>query len=339
MDTKNRYKPKERPECSDFSGWQCAHRSALKVGPSPIRPIGRYDGRTARTHLRCAISFIDFSLAHPHLQYTMSTAAEEELQALYDDLWQNRIVNYVTISCVAFLVYDILTNLDREVPLIWRYYNNANNDEHLSWRGRARRILVQMLFVFGRYYALLYLVGWFTGITKTPSFSCVCGRLGIFGRAYRCMLSADANTALTLPGWRIALLVATIFLGLTLHLLYSSLRLRFERFRDFTISNIKKEIRNIQPMTLTMIRDSVLFYFPMFGVLVASVPVTALYRTALATVTAPIILALYSFCASRLIIHTRESFARPPQDLSSRETEPINFVSQSLMASHARMHA
>lgn len=157
----------------------------------------------------------------------MSTAAEEELQALYDDLWQNRIVNYVTISCVAFLVYDILTNLDREVPLIWRYYNNANNDEHLSWRGRARRILVQMLFVFGRYYALLYLVGWFTGtvffsrcllllfwrgntlhdarqrysgnpsqcdvsnllwqkgITKTPSFSCVCGRLGIFGRAYR----------------------------------------------------------------------------------------------------------------------------------------------------------
>lgn len=154
-----------------------------------------------------------------------------------------------------------------------------------------------------------------------------------------CMLSADANTALTLPGWGIAILVITIFLGLTLHLLYSSLRLRFERFRDFTISNIKKEIRNIQPTTLTMIRDSVLFYFPMFGVLVASVPVTALYRTALATVTAPIILALYSFCASRLIIHTRESFARPPQDLSSRETEPINFVSQSLMASHARMHA
>ncbi|KAI6110032.1 hypothetical protein F5141DRAFT_822224 [Pisolithus sp. B1] len=387
MDTKNRYKPKERPECSDFSGWQCAHRSALKVGPSPIRPIGRYDGRTARTHLRCAISFIDFSLAHPHLQYTMSTAAEEELQALYDDLWQNRIVNYVTISCVAFLVYDILTNLDREVPLIWRYYNNANNDEHLSWRGRARRILVQMLFVFGRYYALLYLVGGeilYTTLVNVilvirlnAMYQIFYGKKGLrrhqvflasvvvleflaelivciitvtwiekrviappTGVPWQgCMLSADTNTALTLPGWGIAILVATIFLGLTLHLLYSSLRLRFERFRDFTISNIKKEIRNIQPMTLTMIRDSVLFYFPMFGVLVASVPVTALYRTALATVTAPIILALYSFCASRLIIHTRESFARPPQDLSSRETEPINFVSQSLMASHARMHA
>ncbi|KAI6119512.1 hypothetical protein EV401DRAFT_1961525 [Pisolithus croceorrhizus] len=362
----------------------------------------------------------------------MSTTAAEELQALYDDLWQNRIVNYVTsetktqfclfdlaltsnpaiVSCVAFLVYDILTNLDREVPLIWRYYNNANNDEHLSWRGRARRILVQMLFVFGRYYALLYLVGWFTvnnyqGLSvpfcKVFYYCCTFGgeilyttlvnvilviRLNAmyqisYGKEglrrhqvflasvvvleflaelivciitvtwiekrvvappagvpwQGCMLSADPNTALTLPGWAIAILVATIFLGLTLHLLYSSLRLRFGRFRDFTISNIKKEIRNIQPMTLTMIRDSVLFYFPMLGVLVASVPVTALYRTALATVTAPIILALYSFCASRLIIHTRECFVRPPQDLSSRETEPINFVSQSLMTSHARMHA
>ncbi|KAI6118769.1 hypothetical protein EDD16DRAFT_1707264 [Pisolithus croceorrhizus] len=355
----------------------------------------------------------------------MSTTAAEELQALYDDLWQNRIVNYVTsetktqfclfdlaltsnpaiVSCVAFLVYDILTNLDREVPLIWRYYNNANNDEHLSWRGRARRILVQMLFVFGRYYALLYLVGWFTGtvffsrcllplngvpvnnyqglsvptsfadtdcftskaakfsttaaLCELPSFAtgpslayfvtsggeilyttlvnvilvirlnamyqisygkeglrrhqvflasvvvleflaelivCIITVTWIEKRVVAppagvpwqgCMLSADPNTALTLPGWAIAILVATIFLGLTLHLLYSSLRLRFGRFRDFTISNIKKEIRNIQPMTLTMIRDSVLFYFPMLGVLVASVPVTALYRTALATVTAP----------------------------------------------------
>ncbi|KIK24969.1 hypothetical protein PISMIDRAFT_677759 [Pisolithus microcarpus 441] len=318
----------------------------------------------------------------------MSTAAEEELQALYDNLWQIRIVNYVTISCVAFLVYDIFTNLDREVPLIWRYYNNADNDERVSWRGRARRILVQTLFVFGRYYALLYLackvfyyyctfggeilyttlVNIILVIRLNAMYQIFYGKNGL--RRHQvflasvvaefivciitvtwiqkrvieppagipwpgCMLSEDPNTALTLPGWGIAILVATIFLGLTLRLLYSSMRLRFERFGDFTISNIKREIRNIQPMTLTMIRDSVLFYFP-GRVLVASVPVTALYRTALATVTAPIILALYSFCASRLIIHTRESFARPFQDLSSRGTEPINFASR---ASHVGMHA
>ncbi|KAI6131535.1 hypothetical protein EDD16DRAFT_863897 [Pisolithus croceorrhizus] len=59
---------------------------------------------------------------------------------------------------MAFLVHDILTNLDDEIPLIWRYYNN---DEHISWRRRARRILVQTLFIFGRYFAPLCLVGMF----------------------------------------------------------------------------------------------------------------------------------------------------------------------------------
>ncbi|KAI6100801.1 hypothetical protein EV401DRAFT_854515 [Pisolithus croceorrhizus] len=56
-----------------------------------------------------------------------------------------------------------------------------------------------------------------------------------------------------------------VFLVLTLRLLHLRLKMRFRRFRDFTISNIKGELRNIQPMTLTLVRDSVLFYFPMFG--------------------------------------------------------------------------
>ncbi|KIO09437.1 hypothetical protein M404DRAFT_996280 [Pisolithus tinctorius Marx 270] len=88
----------------------------------------------------------------------MSATAEEELQVLYDNLRQIRLVNYVTLSCTAFLVYDISTNLDREVPLIWRYYRNTNiNNEYISWRSRVRRALVQTLFLFGRYYALFYL--------------------------------------------------------------------------------------------------------------------------------------------------------------------------------------
>ncbi|KAI6160678.1 hypothetical protein EDD17DRAFT_1597005 [Pisolithus thermaeus] len=48
-----------------------------------------------------------------------------------------------------------------------------------------------------------------------------------------------------------------------------------------------------------------------------------------------IFVSMYSFCASRLIIHTRESFARSSHDALSREIEPINFASRSLMASHA----
>ncbi|KAI6131540.1 hypothetical protein EDD16DRAFT_1723008 [Pisolithus croceorrhizus] len=89
------------------------------------------------------------------------TTVEGELEVLYDNLRQIRLLNYVTLSCLAFLVYDILTNLDKEIPLIWRYYHNADGDEQISWRGRARRILVQTLFIFGRYYAPLFLVGFF----------------------------------------------------------------------------------------------------------------------------------------------------------------------------------
>ncbi|KAI6001684.1 hypothetical protein F5J12DRAFT_784184 [Pisolithus orientalis] len=343
----------------------------------------------------------------------MSTSVEDELQTLYDNLQQIRLVNYVTLSCTAFLVYDILTNLDREIPFIWRYYRNTE-EEHLSWRGRARRMLVQTLFIFGRYYAPLYLVGFFTGtvsivflalyltislfngmlVNNCQGLSVPFGgevlysalvniilviRLNAMYQIFHgttglrkhqvflasvviiqiliefivcailatwmekrvveppagipwqgCMLSEDANPALSLPAW------------------------------DFTISNIKEEIRNVQPITLTLVRDSVLFYFPMFGkptnvlcasnreltayllnlgILVSTVPLIALYRTTIVTVTAPIIIAIYSFCASRLIIHTRESFTRPSHDAPSREIEPINFASRSLMASHASTHA
>ncbi|KAI6120843.1 hypothetical protein EV401DRAFT_1387514 [Pisolithus croceorrhizus] len=90
----------------------------------------------------------------------MSTT-EEQLQLLYTTLYQLRALNNVTLSCVAFLVYDVLTNLDKEIHYIWRYYHNTD-ETHISWRRRLRRALVQVLFIFGRYYALLYLIGYFT---------------------------------------------------------------------------------------------------------------------------------------------------------------------------------
>ncbi|KAI6098876.1 hypothetical protein EV401DRAFT_1906594 [Pisolithus croceorrhizus] len=115
------------------------------------------------------------------------------------------------------------------------------------------------------------------------------------------MISANPNSALTLPAWSIAILVSTIFLGLTLRLIYSSMKSRFRCSADFTISNIKEEIRNMQPVTRTLVRDSVLFYFPMFGILVASVPIVAIYRSNLANVTAPYICSPISFCVGSIL--------------------------------------
>ncbi|KAG6328939.1 hypothetical protein ID866_10150, partial [Astraeus odoratus] len=335
----------------------------------------------------------------------MSTI-EQELQIIYDDLLQVRRLNYVTAASTAFLVYDILTNLDKEIPLIWRYYHDHDYDG-TSWSLSARRALIQALFIFGRYYAPLYLIGYFiddyvseyprrvictfVGIlvfvpeeaqyssleVARPIFSilscehpensayaspfiplrsageilyttlvnvimamrinalyqifngierlrkyqlflaalvivefvteiviCVTTAIWLIARVVEppagiawpgCMISENPDIALTLPSWPVAILVTTIFVGLTLHLLFSSIKWRFKRFSDFTIANIEEEMRNIQPMTLLLVRDGVFFYFPIFGVLVSSAVIVSTYRSPIANIVTPILMALYSF--------------------------------------------
>ncbi|KAI6110136.1 hypothetical protein F5141DRAFT_829050 [Pisolithus sp. B1] len=80
-------------------------------------------------------------------------------------LRKKRNFKFYTTTFARFVSSTML-----EIPLIWRYYHDINNDEHTSWRRRARHILVQILFVFGRYYALLYLV-LLLSVRCPPSFS------------------------------------------------------------------------------------------------------------------------------------------------------------------------
>ncbi|KAG6331163.1 hypothetical protein ID866_7929 [Astraeus odoratus] len=337
----------------------------------------------------------------------MSTA-EEELQILYDNLYQIRVVNYMTIAGVAFLTYDILTNLDKEIPLIWRYYRDHDDYGGASWGLKARRALIQVLFIFAqdtllvchlvyfctsafkatlvnnhvgfsvpvrtllvqfmlsdlvmlfsvvvartissipscehpdnrayttpfisvhsageilyttlvnvilimRLNALYQIFNGTEGLRKYQIFLAACViseydasctrylltpnlfRLGdsrVYGRAHHlrhnCGLGsvqggrdspwnplarlrahsylhylvdrsyARSNLAFTVN----AFITTATFFGSTLYLLFSSIRWKFKRFSDFTIANIKEEIRNIQPMTLLLIRDGLLFYFP-----------------------------------------------------------------------------
>ncbi|KAI6043762.1 hypothetical protein EDC04DRAFT_2650124 [Pisolithus marmoratus] len=122
------------------------------------------------------------------------------------------------------------------------------------------------------------------------------------------MLSESPSDTLILPGWLIAILVATTLFGLTLHPLFSSMRWRLKSFRDFTISNIKEEIRSIQQTTLMLIRDGVLFYIPLLAVFVASaVVLSTVYNSIFVNVTCPYafmhcryctVLALFSFCSA-----------------------------------------
>ncbi|KAI6043757.1 hypothetical protein EDC04DRAFT_642185 [Pisolithus marmoratus] len=144
-----------------------------------------------------------------------------------------------------------------------------------------------------------------------------------------CLLSESPNNRLMLPGWIVAILVATTLFGLTLHLLFSSMRWRLKSFRDLTISNIKEEIRSIQPTTQMLIRDSVLFYIPILAMLVASVVVVStVHNSLLVNITCPIVLALYSFCSARFIIHTRETIGQPAC------LQPVEELSLSILSRH-----
>ncbi|KAI6164233.1 hypothetical protein EDD17DRAFT_1563005 [Pisolithus thermaeus] len=117
------------------------------------------------------------------------------------------------------------------------------------------------------------------------------------------------------------------------------MKLRFRHLGDFTISNIKEKVRNIQPITLTLVRDSVLIYFPMLGILVASVAIVLVYGSSVIdTVTVPIVPAVYSFCASRLIIHTREGFSPSSHFAESQKIGSIKFAPWTLAASRVEMH-
>ncbi|KAG6371895.1 hypothetical protein JVT61DRAFT_8901 [Boletus reticuloceps] len=72
----------------------------------------------------------------------MSTASpseiEQEVAQLVVDIGQNLTNNYIAMSSICFLVYDILINLDKEVEYIWK----------------ARWTASKALFIFGRYYGL-----------------------------------------------------------------------------------------------------------------------------------------------------------------------------------------
>ncbi|KAF9227067.1 hypothetical protein BS17DRAFT_806333 [Gyrodon lividus] len=80
-----------------------------------------------------------------------------ETQALITMMEQIRICNYVTISALAFTLYDIVTNLDKEIDLVWKYRRNDGNDPHVLTYIKVLHIFVQVLFIFGRYYGLVFL--------------------------------------------------------------------------------------------------------------------------------------------------------------------------------------
>ncbi|KIK90914.1 hypothetical protein PAXRUDRAFT_658178 [Paxillus rubicundulus Ve08.2h10] len=76
---------------------------------------------------------------------------------------QIRVCNYVTISALTFILYDIAINMDKEITYIWNYRRNHRNGVRIPNRVKIQRIVIQFLFIFGRYYGLFFLTVVFAG--------------------------------------------------------------------------------------------------------------------------------------------------------------------------------
>ncbi|KIJ60056.1 hypothetical protein HYDPIDRAFT_32630 [Hydnomerulius pinastri MD-312] len=297
---------------------------------------------------------------------------EQEVKALIVTLEQIRICNNVTISAVAFMLYDIATNLDKEISLVWTYRQDQDQDhgvttrEHIPACKKIRRVIVQFLFIFGRYYGLVFLILMFsvnnsTGLSvalqailqlpdpvsagevlyTTAVDVILAMRLdalyklsgGTHKRRYRsllaslvigdilvdfgicivmavrtqtevvspppgvpwrgCMTSSQYTPALTLTSWLTSLLVATIFCAMTLK---NALPGREWSFRAMS---------RYQPMLKVFLRDGVLFYLLVFAILLVSTVVIIVVQNELSDLPLSILVGIYSYCASRLILNPR----------------------------------
>ncbi|KAJ7670778.1 hypothetical protein DFH06DRAFT_1293742 [Mycena polygramma] len=110
---------------------------------------------------------------------------EAALDELFTTLSQTRQTNYVLISAVTFLAYDICITFDQEVKYIWQ--------SQFSWSlkrtSRERWSLPKALYLFGRYYGLLDLLILLFG----KSFSWVYTAVLIYGQSARVKASPSRS--------------------------------------------------------------------------------------------------------------------------------------------------
>ncbi|KAF9232677.1 hypothetical protein BU15DRAFT_80980 [Melanogaster broomeanus] len=107
---------------------------------------------------------------------------DQEIQALITAMQQIRTVNNVTISTLAFMLYDIIINLKEEVRLspcnietdmniaqihwVWKNNQKDGNGLHIPACMKLLQIFVQFLFIFSRFYGLVCLTIMFAGTSS-----------------------------------------------------------------------------------------------------------------------------------------------------------------------------
>ncbi|KAF8554769.1 hypothetical protein OG21DRAFT_1484405 [Imleria badia] len=297
---------------------------------------------------------------------------EQEVQVWITLMTQLRICNYVTISALVFMLYDIIINLQKEIPLVWVYRQDNDHAGPIHYFRRVKQVLVHLLFILSRYYGLVFLTTLFAvnnttelSVTVYISFRELFARVlpipisckkyyyyhilagtvlyvtivnvilamrinALYGRKrcwaiflgslvigeflvdisicvvmavhstddvvspppwipWRgCMISSRITPALTLASWLTALLVSTIFCVMTLKNI---------------LFNTHEDMLRLPPRTRVLLQDGVTLYFLMFLIVLASAVVLTVIQNELSAMPVSLLVAIYSYCASRLILN------------------------------------
>ncbi|KAF8844594.1 hypothetical protein BDN67DRAFT_1008104 [Paxillus ammoniavirescens] len=88
---------------------------------------------------------------------TVPSPTDVEMQGLFTMMQQIHICDYVIISALTFILYDIMINMDKEIAYVWNYCRNDCDNLHIPIRMKVWQIVIQFLFILGRYYGLVFL--------------------------------------------------------------------------------------------------------------------------------------------------------------------------------------
>ncbi|KAH7906464.1 hypothetical protein BJ138DRAFT_1117543 [Hygrophoropsis aurantiaca] len=257
------------------------------------------------------------------------------------------------VSAIAFLIYDIALKFDKEVEYVWK----------------ARWSIPKVLFIFGRYYGLLFNIGGEILFTTVVNVIIIM-RLNAMYQNFKVLVSlivllvcefalelyitlimaiSTAENVITIPldlpfpgclsnpgdnrertliCWIPTLIIATVFCLMTIAKLFEGGRWKLHRLR---------ESRNFSPLIVSFIRDGALIFSLIFVILLASTIVTIVTNSELTNLPMPWLIAVYSFCASRLVLNPREVASRR-HVVTALPNDTIELMTPMKFADRSRTH-
>ncbi|KAK6996781.1 hypothetical protein R3P38DRAFT_2565467 [Favolaschia claudopus] len=278
-------------------------------------------------------------------------AIANELEALYTAMSETRITNYMQLSSIAFLIYDVFITFDKEYEYVWR----------------SRWSLIKSLYFFARYYSILYNLSWMR-VLRICFHSCakwfwwvILGGDILFTTLVNIVLiirihamyfrngkvahSTNYSRSNPLLQFELYASVKTAILteksvfaaplGLpwpgcfaypdtnitlfswiptaTVGTIFFIMTLATLFRHGWTLSDFKS-MRRISPLLVSFVQDGVIFYFFVFAIVISDMLMVILFKSALSNLLGGWLIAVYSMVACRLVINIRETYQRPLEE-------------------------